>query len=106
MAETKKSNLNVCMKLKMPSMGALPKPELGLSKVPGAPAPVKATGASSPMKVGQQATVKTPKAKKMGDALDKPSQFYKSEDFQGIKKPSIENLRAFLHKHRTKKQSI
>lgn len=93
------------MKLKMPSMGGLPKPEMALSKVPGAPAPVQQTsGSEAPMKVGQQATVKTPKAKKMATALDKPSQFYKSEDFKSIKKPSIENLRAFLHKHRTKKQ--
>jgi hypothetical protein len=60
-------------------------------------------GMKSPMKVGTQATVKTPKSKKMPDPFGKPSLFFKSEDFGKIKKPSIENLRAFLEKTRSKR---
>jgi hypothetical protein len=91
------------MKLKLPSLGGLPKPEKKLTKVPGAPKPPEATTASNPMKVGDQATVKTPKAKKMADPFGKPSLFFKSEDFGSIKKPSIEKLRSFLEKTRTKR---
>lgn len=75
-------------------------PEASLPKVPGAPASPKTT---SPMKVGEQATVKTPKAKKMADATDKPSFFYKAEG--GAKKLSVENLRTFLENKKQKRQS-
>lgn len=58
---------------------------------------------ATPTKVGSQAVVKTAKAKKPGQATDKPSVFFKSEDFKDIKKPSIENLRSFLEKSRSKR---
>jgi hypothetical protein len=88
------------MKLKMPRMGGLPMPEASLPKVPGAPASPKTT---SPMKVGEQATVKMPKSKKMADATDKPSVFFKAEN--GDKKPSVGNLRTFLDNKSKKRQS-
>ncbi len=71
--------------------------------VPGVVSPTNLNSAS-PMKVGSQAVVKTAKPKKMAGALDKPSKFFKSEEFKGIKKPSVENLRAFLEKQRSKKK--
>lgn len=58
---------------------------------------------ASPTKVGSQAVVKTAKPKKMGSAMDKPSVFFKSENFKNIKKTSIENLRSFLEKQRNKR---
>lgn len=73
-------------------------------KVPGVISP-PSNNSASPMKVGSQAVVKTPKSKKMGQATDAPSVFFKSEDFKNIKKPSIENLRAFLERNRSKKKS-
>ena len=57
----------------------------------------------SPTKVGSQAVVKQAKAKKLPDGLDKPSVFFKSEEFKDIKKSSIENLRGFLEKQRSKR---
>jgi len=74
-----------------------------LTPVEGVISPTNANTAS-PGRVGSQAVVKTAKAKKSGQATDKPSVFFKSEEFQGVKKPSIENLRAFLEKQRTKKK--
>lgn len=47
--------------------------------------------------------MKMPKAKGMAKATDKPSKFFKSEDFGNIKRPSIEHLRVFLEKHRSKR---
>jgi hypothetical protein len=74
-----------------------------LTPVPGVISPTDSNTAS-PNKVGSQAVVKAPKAKKMGQASDKPSVFFgKSEEFKSIKKPSIENLRAFLEKQRAKR---
>ena len=75
-------------------------PEASLPKVPGAPASPKTT---SPMKVGEQATVKMPKAKKMADATDKPSVFFKTEE--GSKKVSPGKLRTFLDNKKEKRQS-
>jgi|ERR1035437_2389745 hypothetical protein len=73
-----------------------------LTPVPGVISPSNSNTAS-PTKVGSQAVVKTPKAKKLGQATDKPSVFFgKTEEFKGIKKPSIENLRSFLEKQRSK----
>lgn len=46
---------------------------------------------------------KMPKPKSMPGALDKPSKFFKKEDFGEIKKASVENLRDFLEKTRTKR---
>jgi hypothetical protein len=91
------------MKLKMPSLGGLPKPETKITKVPGAPESPKVQLPSNPMKVGDQATVKTAKAKKMADGFGKASLFFKSEEFGSIKRPSIEKLRSFLEKTRTKR---
>ena len=72
---------------------------------PGTLLPSASAGAGmkNPMKVGQQATVKTPKTKKMADPFGKPSLFFKSEEFSNIKKPSVEKLRAFLEKNRSKR---
>lgn len=47
---------------------------------------------------------KMPKQKSMPKATDKPSLFFKKEDFDNIKRPSIENLRGFLEKNRSKKK--
>ena len=73
-----------------------------VAPVPGVISPTQSNTAS-PNKVGSQAVVKTAKAKKPGQATDKPSVFFKSEEFQGIKRPSIENLRSFLEKQRSKR---
>lgn len=73
-----------------------------LTPVPGVISP-KNQNTASPNKVGSQAVVKAPKAKKLGQATDKPSTFFgKSEQFKNIKKSSIENLRVFLEKQRQK----
>jgi len=78
--------------------------QTALTPVPGVVSPSQ-TNTATPSKVGSQAVVKTPKAKKMGQATDKPSVFFgKSEEFKNIKKPSIENLRVFLEKQRSKKR--
>jgi hypothetical protein len=89
------------------------KRETALEKAAGDPAkpfaslkhlsPGNSMKVSNPMKVGDQATVKTPKSKKLPGATDKPSVFFKSEDFGSIKKPSIEKLRSFLEKNRSKR---
>lgn len=49
--------------------------------------------------------LKMPKTKSLPKATDKPSVFFKKEEFVNIKKPSVENLRAFLERSRGKKQS-
>lgn len=63
----------------------------------------KGTGMPAPTKVGTQATVKNPKAKRMPDPWAKPSLFYKSENKQI--KPSIEKLSTFLNNTKQRKQS-
>jgi hypothetical protein len=74
-----------------------------VAPVPGVVSPTQ-TNSASPMKVGSQAVVKTAKPKKLGQPGDKPSVFFgKSEEFKNIKKPSIEKLRAFLEKQRSKR---
>jgi hypothetical protein len=73
-----------------------------LTPVPGVISPTQSNTAT-PNKVGSQAVVKMPKPKKPGQATDKPSVFFKNEEFQGLKKSSIENLRAFLEKQRNKR---
>lgn len=70
-----------------------------IAPVPGVISPTQANTAS-PNKVGSQAVVKTAKPKKMGQAGDKPSVFFKSEH----KKTSIENLKDFLEHHKSKKK--
>ncbi len=45
---------------------------------------------------------KMPKPKSMPKATDKPSLFFKKEEFGNIKRSSIENLRNFLEQHRNK----
>lgn len=89
------------MDVKKPSLGGL-KPTT-VAPVPGVLSP-GAGPVKSPMQTGTGAVVKTPKAKTMGQASDKPSVFFKSEDYNGVKKPSIENLRSFLEKQRSKKK--
>lgn len=81
----------------------------------GAPKPMPSSAAAppssaiggkaikSPMKVGTSLTVKSPKAKSMPDATDKPSVFYKSENFTSVKHVSVQKLRDFLDKkHKAK----
>ena len=76
-----------------------------LTPVPGVVSPTQ-TNTAAPNKVGSQAVVKAPKAKKLGQATDKPSVFFgKSEEFKNIKKSSIENLRVFLEKQRRKRNA-
>jgi len=75
-----------------------------LTPVPGVLSP-KNQNTANPTKVGSQAVVKTAKSKKLGQAGDKPSVFFKSEEFQGVKKPSIHKLREFLEKQRSKKKN-
>lgn len=88
----------------MPKMGGLK--QAPLTPVPGVISPSNGNTAT-PNKVGSQAVVKTPKAKKMGDALDKPSVFYgslgKSEQNQGIKQKNLRGLHDLLMKVRAKK---
>ena len=75
-----------------------------VAPVPGVISP-KNSNTASPNKVGSQAVVKQAKPKKMGQLGDKPSVFFgKSEGLKDIKKSSIENLRAFLEKQRSKKR--
>ncbi len=66
-----------------------------LTPVPGV---VKPTNMAN-----SRTAVQVPKAKRLGQPTDKPSEFYKSEDFKNIKRPSIENLRAFLENQRAKR---
>jgi hypothetical protein len=73
-----------------------------LTPVPGVISPSNSNTAS-PTRVGAQAVVKTAKAKKPGQATDKPSKFYKSEQNQEFKKPSVQALHSFLSKQRAKK---
>jgi hypothetical protein len=73
-----------------------------LTPVEGVVTPIS-QNTTAPMKVGSQAVVKQAKPKKPGQATDKPSVFFKSEEFKHIKKPSIENLRRFLETQRRKK---
>lgn len=58
-----------------------------------------------PSKVGSTA-VKTPKAKKLPGAMDKPSVFFKSEmeEFPEVKHPNLAKLKKFLLNKREKKQ--
>lgn len=89
------------MKIKKMGIGGL-KPT-AVSSVPGVVSPTQ-SNVGSPMKVGTGAVVKAPKSKKMGQAGDKPSVFFKSEEFQRVKKPSIRKLVDFLEKQRNKKK--
>ena len=75
-----------------------------LTPVPGVVSPLNGNTATPGM-VGAQATVKMPKPKKMGQATDKPSQFFKkAEQKQEFKKQSIKNLEGFLSKQKAKKK--
>lgn len=74
-----------------------------IAPVPGVISPTNGNTAS-PNKVGSQATVKTPKSKKMGNAMDKPSVFYGSLNKGENKVNSINKLKSFLESHRTKKK--
>lgn len=78
-----------------------PKPPT--SEAPAAPsAAIGGKPIKSPMKVGTSLTVKTPKAKSMPDATDKPSVFYKSEQISKLKHPTVQKLRDFLDKKHRK----
>jgi len=89
-----------------PTVAAL----IGAPKPPASSAPAAPSSAiggkpiKSPMKVGTGGSaVKTPKAKSMPDATDKPSLFYKTENFTAMKHPSVQKLRDFLNKkHKAK----
>jgi len=73
-----------------------------LTPVEGVISPTNANTAS-PMKVGSQATVKTAKAKKPGQATDKPSVFFKSEpDISS----GVDKLRIFLSNRKNKNEKL
>ena len=100
-AEVATKILQKAEELTKSAMGGL-KPT-AITPVPGVISPSNGN-TGSPMKVGSQAVVKSPKAKKMGQATDKPSVFFgKNEQFKDIKKSSIENLRSFLEKVRNRR---
>ena len=93
-------------KIKIPSIGGSTKPAAAdTSALIGAPPSVGgvSTAIKNPMKVGNTGmAMKTPKSKKLPDATDKPSVFYKSEGLP--KHPTTIKLRDFLDKkHRIKK---
>jgi hypothetical protein len=89
------------MHIKKLSIGGLkPTP---LTPVPGVVSPLSSNTAS-PNKVGSQAVVKTPKAKKPGQATDKASVFYGSLGKAENKVNSINKLQSFLESHRAKKK--
>jgi hypothetical protein len=89
------------LKLSVPSAPGMPKAagNSAVVKTPGNSTPKM----SAPMKVGTSLTVKTPKPKSMPDATDKPSVFFKSEDFSNVKHPTVQKLRDFLSNNRSKK---
>lgn len=68
--------------------------------VPKPPAPT--TSVKSPMKMGSTA-VKMPKAKKLGEATDKPSVFFKNE--QNIRIKGVKALENFLHSVKNKNKA-
>lgn len=85
------------------SIGGLKPTEV--TPIPGVISPTQ-TNTTNPNKVGSQAVVKQAKPKKLGQPGDKPSVFFgKNEEFKNIKRPSIENLRLFLEKQRTKRKN-
>jgi hypothetical protein len=76
-----------------------------LPSMPGASAvakPTPAPGVQAPAKPISSTAVKTPKSKSMPDATDKPSLFFKNEEFQTAKHPSVQKLRDFLDKKHKK----
>lgn len=81
---------------------------IGAPKPPASSAPAAPSSAvggkpiQSPMKVGTSLTVKTPKAKSMPDATDKPSVFFKTEEISTKKHPTVQKLRDFLDKKHKK----
>ena len=75
-------------------------PKVGSGTTPGS----AATAVKSPGKTGE-ISVKMPKAKKLADGFGKPSLFFKSEDFNDVKHPTICKLRDFLKSTRSKRQS-
>jgi hypothetical protein len=87
------------MNIKLPKMGGLK--TAPLTPVPGVVSPSNGNNAT-PNMVGAQSVVKAPKAKKMGQATDKPSQFFKAEQNQLIKHKSIKALNDLLMKVRSK----
>ena len=83
------------------ALGGLKPPKL--TPIAGVISPTNANTAT-PGKVGSQAVVKTPKPKKLGQALDKPSVFFgKAEQNQEFKKKSIVALHKFLSDREQKK---
>ena len=94
------------MNIKKVSMGGLQSTQI--TPVPGVVSPTQSNTAS-PNKVGSQAVVKQAKAKKPGQAMDKPSQFYKSEEFeqnQQFKHPKLKAINDLLMKVRAKKSKV
>jgi hypothetical protein len=84
-----KPKLGQGIKLSIPAMPGLPKPE--------------GTTVKNPTKVGAGLTVKTPKTKSLPDATDKPSVFFKNEEFSGAKHPSVRKLMDFMQKAKSKR---
>lgn len=74
-----------------------------LTPVEGVVSPTN-TNTATPTKVGSQAVVKRAKAKKPGQAMDKPSVFFKkTEQNQEFKRHSIQALHNFLSNRKTNK---
>lgn len=63
---------------------------------------IPSTSIPNPSKVGST-SVRMPKPAKQPDPFGKPSLFFKKEDFDSVKHPSIEKLRVFLEHTRSKK---
>lgn len=61
-------------------------------------------GLLKPMKMAST-SVKTPKSKKLPGPFDKPSIFFKNEDLNNIKHPSVQKLWDFLMNRSSKRQS-
>lgn len=77
----------------------VPAPVAGISK-PASSIPGVVT---DPVKPAKGLTIKTPKQKSLPDATDKPSLFFKNEDFSQTKHASVRKLRDFIQKTRSKK---
>lgn len=63
---------------------------------------ISPSSALTKTKISIPNATKMPKPKAMGKITDKPSKFFKSEEFPNIKRTSIEKLRSFLEHTRTK----
>lgn len=87
----------------MPKVPGVDKPKASgiqnpIGVQPVAPSIGMTTAMANPMKVGSQATVKTPKPKGMAQANDKPSKFFKGEVNTAIREKGVQKLNVFLNR--------